>query len=178
MNEADHRPRQPRVETSASVRNAIIELYRANISKNEIAHRLNINRRTVYRWLKRHDEGQGLINQRRNGRPRCTTEEGDEQILHFVHGQPFTTSTVVKRETDLQISRHTIYRRLREGGLECRIPARKPFLTPAHTEHRLGFALQHLAKDKHVWENIIWCDEKTFCNDKHGKLHCWRPPKK
>lgn len=24
------------------------------------------------------------------------------------------------------------------------------------------------------WQNVIFCDEKTFRSDQHGRLHCWR----
>ena len=165
------RPRYQRRETSGSIRNTIVELFQANISRNEIARLLNIDRSTVYRWLQRFNEGLDLRNQRRIGRPRCTTEQEDEQIINYVHSHPITTSTKIKRETNLQISRHTFYRRLRETGLDCRIPANKPYLSKAHKDERLGFALEYLPKDKHFWERVIWCDEKTFCNSKQGKTH-------
>ena len=93
------RPRYQRRETSGSIRNTIVELFQANISRNEIARLLNIDRSTVYRWLQRFNEGLDLRNQRRIGRPRCTTEQEDEQIINYVHSHPITTSTKIKRET-------------------------------------------------------------------------------
>ena len=166
-----------RGETSASTRQTIIELYSAHKTKKEIASQLNIHKTTVYRWLRRYAQGRELENEHRTGRPRCTTEEEDNQIFDFVCDQPVTSTTEVKQETRIQVSKNTIRRRLQERGLQCRNPATKPFLTQAHKEGRIGFSLQYLQMEEAFWEKVIWCDEKTFCNDEHGKLKCWHPPK-
>ncbi|XP_064115053.1 uncharacterized protein LOC135221158 [Macrobrachium nipponense] len=159
----DQLPIRKRTETSESVRRLAIELYQTRISVQEIARRLNCHRTTVYRWLKRYDElGLAGLENQRSGRPRCTTEEEDRQMIAFVREHPITSSTIVKRKTSLHISNSTIRRRLRAEGLESRIPATKPFLTEVHKEQRLGFALQHLPLESSFWENVIWCDEKTF----------------
>ncbi|XP_066941288.1 dynein axonemal heavy chain 6-like [Macrobrachium rosenbergii] len=54
-----------------------------NIYQSKI---MAFKRATVYRWLKRYNEVglAGLENQRRSGRPRCTTEEEDRQMIGFL----------------------------------------------------------------------------------------------
>lgn len=176
--EANPRPiMERRRETSPSTRRAIVELFLANNTKKQIASQLNIHKTTVYRWLERYTQGRELRNELRPGRPRCTTEEEDNHIFDFVWNRPITSTTEVKQETNIQVSKNTIRRRLQERGLQCKNPATKPFLTQAHKEDRIGFSLQYLPMEKEFWENVIWCDEKTFSNDEHGRLKCWRPPK-
>ena len=69
----------------------------------------------------------------------------------------------------------TVRKRLHEADLHHRTPATKPFLTAANREQRIGFALQYYPEDAEFWKNVVFCDEKTFATDDHGKLHCWRP---
>ncbi|XP_068221029.1 uncharacterized protein [Palaemon carinicauda] len=166
---------QSRLESSASTRRAIVELYRANIKKIRIAELLNLSRSTVNCWLKRYTKGVGLKNQPRSGRPRCTTQEQDKLIIDAVYQQPITSSTIGKLATQLQLSRCTIRRRLQEFGLKYEKSAMRPFLWQSHKEQRLGFALHHLPMKEQFWETIIWCDRKTFCSDSKGRLHRWRP---
>lgn len=67
----------------------------------------------------------------------------------------------------------TVRRRLTEGGLHRRIPARKIFLTQQHKDDRIAFCLQYYNFD---WVNnvVIFVDEKTFQSDKLGRKILYR----
>lgn len=170
-------PGAKRQETSLAIRRVIIELHKNNILPIEISRKLNISRTTVFRWIKRFNEEENLQNQPRKGRPRCTTREQDEQIVAKVISQPITTAAKVNQELGLQISNVTVRRRLHNQGIHHRRPAIKPSLSQNHQEQRVAFALQYLPFESGFWDNVIWCDEKTFASDDHGILHCWRPNK-
>lgn len=57
-------------------------------------------------------------------------------------------------------------------GVYHQIAAKKPFLTQAHREERLGYALENINRD---WSNVIFSDEKTFQTDRHQRTHLYRP---
>lgn len=76
----------------------------------------------------------------------------------------------------LQVSKDTVRRRLKEGNLKHRRPAKKIDMTEAHKEARVGFAMEFYNFD---WERntVIFVDEKTFKSDKDGRKILWRRDK-
>ncbi len=68
--------------------------------------------------------------------------------------------------------RDTIRKVWNDVGLNHRIAAKKPYLTRAHREERLGYALENINTD---WSNVVFSDEKTFQTDKHQRTHLYRP---
>lgn len=73
--------------------------------------------------------------------------------------------------TEHRVSQTTIRRRLREGGLRHRIPAKKALLTHRHKGQRLEFARKYLNFN---FENVVFVDEKVFCSSARGRLSLWR----
>lgn len=83
---------------------------------------------------------------------------------------PFTNAAVEGRE--FGVHRDTIRKIWNDTGVFHHIAARKPRLTPAQRDERLGYALQNLTRD---WSNVIFSDEKTFQSDSHQRLHLYSP---
>ncbi|XP_050725573.1 aggrecan core protein-like [Eriocheir sinensis] len=84
-------------------------------------------------------------------------------------------AVTLKIQAGVNVGVQTVRKRLHEADLHHRTPATEPFLTATNREQRLGFALQYYPEDASFWSNVVFCDEKTFASDDHGKLHCWRP---
>lgn len=84
---------------------------------------------------------------------------------------PFTNAATVRREYGAH--RDTIRKIWSNVGVFHHIYARKPKLTQAQKEERMGYALQNLTRD---WSNVIFSDEKTFQSDMHQRTHLYRPP--
>lgn len=164
-----------RREISVSQRETIVALHKASIPAREISRLLNINKRTVLRWIKRYTETRNAESLPRSGAPRHTTAEQDELIITTTQQQPLTNAVAVKIKTGLQINVQTLRNRLHSAGIHHRTPAVKPQLTQSHKEERLGFALEYYSMPDSFWNTVIFCDEKTFSSDDHGQLHCWRP---
>ncbi|KAG0723538.1 Transposable element Tc1 transposase [Chionoecetes opilio] len=165
-------------ETNLQERQSIKALMSADIPTTEISRILNINKRTVQRWMKRIRETENdasLKSLPRSGAPRQVTALEQQRILATVQQNPLTTAVQVKREIGSRFGTATIRKILHKAGIHHRIPASKPFLTQANKEQRLGFALQYLTADDDFWKKVVFCDEKTFSSDAHGSLHCWRP---
>lgn len=109
------------------------------LPKGEVAGAYGIDRGTLYRWMKRHEQNgrDGLERQSGSGRPR-KLEELDEEKLRGIVLKP---ASAFGYETDLwtvarlhrviteryhaDVSRDTIWRRLREAGLTYQKPERE-----------------------------------------------------
>lgn len=114
-----------------------------------------------------------MITERRP-RSRATTAEQDARMRQAAEENPLTTAVLIQQQLQLQVSVDTVRRRLHEGGIHHRIPAKKETLTDQHRAGRLAFAEANQDKDLHYWSRVIYSDEKTFCSHSHGRRHVWR----
>lgn len=124
----------------------------------------------MYRWLERWQQEGALSNHVSFGRPRSTTRRLDMDIINQAREERFINTTQFANQ--YQVSSSTIRRRLKEGGLQNRVPARKPALTDRHKEDRLQFAARYL---NHNFNKVIFMDEKVFCSADNGRMSLWRP---
>jgi transposase len=108
-------------------------------TKNEVANAFGIDRGTLYRWVNRykHDGEDGLHRKSGSGRPRKLEELNEEELLAIVL-QPassfgFETDLwtvgrlhhVICERYQADVSKDTIWRRLREAGLTYQKPERE-----------------------------------------------------
>lgn len=91
-------------------------------------------------------------------------------VAEIIVDDPFTNAAIVGRQ--FGVNKNTVRKVWSDIGIRHHVAAKKPFLTPAQKEQRLGFALEHLNTD---WSRIIFSDEKTFQTDRHQKTHLYRP---
>ena len=130
-----------RRETSASQREAIVALHKASIPAREISHLLNLNKRTVLRWIKRYKETGDTENLPRSRAPRHTTAEQHELIITTTQQEPLTIAVAVKIKTGFQFNVQTLRNKLHSAGIHHRTPAVKPQLTQSHKDKPLGILL-------------------------------------
>lgn len=109
------------------------------------------------------------------GRPRITDPILDTAIYDASQENPFMTAVDIQENVAPECSIHTVRKRLKEKGLKCRIPARKPFLKPIHIEKRLAFAANHIDWTVDDWHNVVFSDEKIFRASYRGPLRVYRP---
>jgi transposase len=82
---------------------------------------------------------------------------------------------VLEQELDKKVSKHTVYRALKEQGLEAVKKVKKPALSPKNICERLAFAKAHKDWTIADWQRVIWSDEtkiNRFCSD--GMSWCWK----
>ncbi len=91
-------------------------------------------------------------------------------VAEIIIDDPFTNAAVVGRQ--FGVNQNTVRKVWKDIGINHHIAAKKPFLTEAYKEERLGFALEHINTD---WSKIVFSDEKTFQSDRHQKTHLYRP---
>jgi hypothetical protein len=92
-----------------------------------------------------------------------------------IRNSPFTTATAAVNISNFPGSVRTSRRRLRNSELRNHAAARKTRLTPRHKEARVGFALEHLAKDNAFWSQVVFSDEKVFQSSHNGRVRVYRP---
>lgn len=89
---------------------------------------------------------------------------------------PFTPASTIRSDLGLHCSAQTVRRRLHSAGRNGRTAAIKPRLTEANMEQRMEYALEYVYKPTRFWEQVIYCDEKTFSSDGQTVNVVWRPP--
>lgn len=156
------------------LRGRIVGMYDCGKSLSEISRRLGISRYAVRRWVQRWEEGEPIRAKNRSGRPRCTSDEENRQIVETARNHPITSAVCITQELRLTCSGDTTRRRLKEADLRCYTPAQKEALTDIQKATRMGFALEHLSKDEDFWRTCIFTDEKVFSTVEAGQRHCWR----
>lgn len=151
-------------------RHTILSLYeKDHLSERAIAKLVGVPPSTVHYWIVRG----GTEEKKKSGRPRVTTETQDQSLYDASRKDPFLTA--VDLRADLPCCVDTVRNRLKEKGLKCRIPARKPFLKPHHRQARYTFAQSHLHWDVRQWGKVVFSDEKIFRSSSRGALRVYRP---
>ena len=163
------------METSPESRQTIIVLQEEGRSNGEIARRLGISKHTVARWIQRYRETGRTQDKPRSGRPRCTTHDQDRAISDVIINGPFTAASTIHSNIGHACSEQTIRNRHYSNRLHGRKPAKKPYLSEANMEQRVEYALEYADKGPDFWENVIFCDEKTYCSDDSSPSIVWRP---
>jgi hypothetical protein len=148
----------------------IISLFQDGLSHSKISERLGIGRSPI-KWR----QNQTVERRPDSGGSRISTRNQDEQLLTVIRNSPFTTATATVNISNFLGSVRTSRRRLRNSELRNHAAARKIRLTPRHKEARVGFALEHLAKDNAFWSRVVFSDEKVFQSSHNGRVRVYRP---
>ncbi|XP_023216840.1 uncharacterized protein LOC111619363 [Centruroides sculpturatus] len=150
---------------SKDIRELVIRHNQEHKTVAEISNILHISPRTVSRIIKLYRETNSLSPKKSTGRPRSTTAEQDAQLASTSRADPFATSTMLREQLHLNVSKDTVKRRLRENKLFGRRAAQKQNLTPANKLDRLRFAEDHINWTADQWSAVIFSDEKVFCSE-------------
>lgn len=154
-------------------RQEIVRLrHEEHLSEREIAKRLNLVPSTVHYWLAKEYAPPSRF---KRGRPRATDKLTDLYIENAVTTNPFVSAVDIRDEIAPHVSVDTIRKRLKEKGMRCRIPARKPFLKPVHIQKRFQFSIAHVGWGVSEWNRVIFSDEKIFRASSRGALKVYRP---
>ena len=116
------------------MRGRIIGLAEGGMKLNDIARQLGLGKSVVYKRIKRWKDERSIGSDKRSGRPRKTTEEEDKIIVQMAESNPFIPSTSIQQNLNIDLSKSTIGKRLKEAGFRSRIPVEKEMLTQTHKE--------------------------------------------
>jgi transposase len=125
-------------------------------------------------WQKFEETGK-VVDKERAGRPRISTSREDRSLVRMSLVNPQQPSTSLMQCWDVNASKSTVKRRLKEAGLNARIPRKKPFLNMRQRKQRVHWAKQHVNWTSDHWNKVIWSDEtriSLFASD--GVRYVWR----
>lgn len=143
------------------------------LTERQIARQLEVPPSTVHYWLAKEEVPPHPSPKR--GRPRVTTSTLDQALVSMSLLNPFHTALDIRNDLAPTVSVDTVRKRLKEGGLKCHIPARKPFLKDIHMRKRLEFAQGYFNWGVSDWEKVVFSDEKIFRASSKGPLRVYRP---
>jgi transposase len=164
-------------QVSTAMRWRIVGMSSAGMSLRQIGAQVGHHSSTISRILKKHRETNDVIDRKRSGRPRCTSEREDRALLRHVRRHPFAQSNALKRAwlPNRRICDRTVRNRLKAAGLRARRPVRRPLLTPAHKAARLQWCRDRRNWNLASWRKVHWSDESRFLlfmTD--GRARVWR----
>ncbi|GFX72014.1 transposable element Tcb2 transposase [Trichonephila clavipes] len=129
-----------------------------------VAAEFGINKSVVSRFWKAFQTT--AVRKFGGSRPRTTTVGDDRYIiLQAKRGQRQSASVIAQQlstATGRQVSRFTVARRLRKGGLFARRPERCLPLKVDHLRHRLQWCREHKNWTTDQWSRVIFTDESRF----------------
>ncbi|KAG8175207.1 hypothetical protein JTE90_022630 [Oedothorax gibbosus] len=148
----------------------ILRLYEEkHLSERAIAKELDTSPSTVHYWIVRG----GKRAKTKSGRPRKATD--DKTLYEASCRNPFLTAVDLCRDFAPTCSVDTVRNRLKQQGLKCYTPARKPFITEFHRQKRFAYALNYLHWSCEEWKRVVFSDEKVFRSSSRGALRVYRP---
>lgn len=148
---------------TAEQRREICRLREQDMTLSAISKRLNISINACHRALEHVKRYGDTSNKSRVPRCRKTT---DGMIHRLSEKDRFRTAVDIHAEIstqeNLNISVHTIRRRLTEFGLRGRIARKKPLISKKNRNARLSFAKEHINWTREQWAKVIFTDESKF----------------
>lgn len=166
-------------KASELIRGKIAAYYDERKSKSEIARIVKLPRSTVCDIINVYVTTGDIKRKTGSGRKRKTSGRQDRAIVKIAKQDPFCSSRSMsnkaKIDHNIEVSRKTIERRLKEAGLNSYVAKKKPFISALNIKKRLDFALSHKDWTVDQWKRILWTDETFFNLSYHGRQFVWRP---
>lgn len=162
-----------RKESNAYIRGFAVGLSMKMVNVTEIAKMVNVDRRTIQRWKKKHLEKE-YCDKRTTGRPKKTTNRSDRLLTRLARKHNFSSARDLLCMWKERVSLQTIYRRLRIAGLRKRASFCAPLLSRTQKKSRESWAMKKCAW-RLTWRKVIFSDESRFRrmnNDK--RVRVWR----
>lgn len=117
------------INLSNQVKQLIIKKYQEGVKQVDIASQLKLNKSVVCKQIKLYQVRGSIESKPKPGRPRKSGAATDKLIRCSLKNLFFTAVDIKKENPHVSISVRTIRRRLSEGKLHARRPAKKPFIS-------------------------------------------------
>jgi len=152
-------------------RAAVLTLHNIGWTRQDIAHELHCSENTVSLWMNRWTETHSLEDGERSGRPRCTTDDTDQDIM--LHSDAHVTENPkdILRELELDVSARTIRRRLNEVELRSCVQRAEH----ENVRARISFAEGYSRWTEDDWSRVMFSDETHFYIGHQSREYVQRP---
>ena len=137
-----------------------------------IAGAENTSLNTVKKTILHASQHPNGVSKPRSGRPPTTTVRDRRIVIRIAWVNPRITYQKLQEESQLDISRSTFYRILREYGLKNWLAKQRPLLTPEVAAIRLAWCLERRSWKWEEWSKVIWSDECSVERGS-GKERAW-----
>jgi len=152
-------------------RAAIVTLHGLGWTGQTIAQELRCDEHAVTRWVRRWEETRSLDDSERSGRPRCTTDDVDQEIIAYSDAHVTATPRDIVHALELDVDRCTVRRRLNEVGLRSCVQRAEH----ENPEGRLAFVELYGDWTEDQWARVMFSDETHFYLWHHGREYVNRP---
>ncbi|GFR80954.1 transposable element Tc1 transposase [Elysia marginata] len=130
-------------------RQRALGLLQAGLPISEVSLRMNLNRTTIFRLRQRLHETDTVSDWLRFGKPRCTTQRQDRNLVRNHMNNRFFSASALSRQTrernNQRRSANTVRRRLSTSGLRARRPYIGPILNKRLRHQCTLWAEEHAA---------------------------------
>ena len=157
-------------------RAAIITLHGIGWTGRDIAQELHCSEQTVSLWMQRWKETRSLEDSERSGRPRCTTDETDQNITLYSDAHVNALPRDIVRELELPVSVRTVARRRIEVDLHSFVKRKEHAFTEFDLRRRIAFAEGYSSWTEDDWRKVMWSDHTLFTLDNQTREYVTRPP--
>ena len=130
-------------------------------SIRKIAADMNINHKTVQRWLKKYKSCNNVDRNNGSGRKKIINDDQINIILDIIKSDNLLTANQINEKIkylNINIATQTIRNILHSHNYEYIAPQEKPLLTESHKRKRSEWALKYLNTD---WRYVIFSDEAS-----------------
>jgi transposase len=157
-------------------RAAIVTLHKIGWTGCDIAVELNCDEHAVSRWIHRWNATHSLNDADRCGRPRCTTDDVDQDIMIYSNNHHNDLPATIKHELDIHSSSRTVRRRLSEIDLHTYVEQYESEFLMLNLKRRISFAEGYLQWGDDEWSHVLWSDHTLFTLDYQIRHYVMRPP--
>jgi transposase len=154
---------------SDSQKAILIAMHKKGLSNVEISKFMAVSTNTVSFWVNRFIANGSTTNIKKSGRKRKTTKEQDKLIIDDIKSNERLALNDITKSNKHDISKSTIYRRLKENDFIYGNYSKKPYLSDKHKLIRLNWAKSHTDYD---WSKVIFSDEMSIWKDRDSNK-CW-----
>jgi transposase len=153
-------------------RAAIITLHGVGWTGRDIAQEIHCSENTVELWLQRWKETRSLDDAERSGRPRCTSDDVDQDIMLHSDAHVNDNPKDIVRALDLDVSARTVRRRLNEIDLHSCVQRAEH----ENIRARIAFAEGYSRWTEDEWATVLFSDETHFYLGHQSREYVQRPP--
>ena len=157
-------------------RSAIITLDKVGWLHKDIAEALHCSENSVSLWVNRWREEHSVADAERSGRPRCTTDDIDQDIMLYSNSHHSALPRDIRRELQLQASARTVRRRLAEIDLHTFVRRHEHQFTELDLKRRVAFAEGYSHWTEEEWSRVLWSDHTLLTLDYQCREYVMRPP--
>jgi transposase len=153
----------------------VVALHRSGRKTSALASEFNVSRRTIQKTIQKVVDRGTYERKRGSGRPRKLTESDQRLLRRVTLNERRATLDQITVMCGLNVSCHTIRRRLHGMGIFSRVAKRKPFVSSLQQARRLAFARQHAKWSLDKWKRVLFTDESSFEIGKNSRrVRAWR----